>query len=97
MADFAGQLPDDQAKRDGTWTVVAARPNCDVHMMAKPGSPRVEALYDGKTTGGPWAYMCQECFDEHGVGLGIGRGQRLLLPAEAAEVANPGGEGVTGE
>jgi hypothetical protein len=70
-------------KRDGTWTVVAARPNCDICKMNRQLT--TEATYDGKTIHGPWANMCQECMNSYGVGLGIGRGQRLLLPAEAAE------------
>lgn len=36
-----------------------------------------EAKYDGKTKGGPWAFMCESCFNTQGVGLGIGRGQKL--------------------
>ena len=36
------------------------------------------AKYDGKTKMGPWADMCQEHFDEFGVGLGLGRGQKLI-------------------
>ena len=35
------------------------------------------AVYDGKTTQGPWAYMCEGCFKKHGVGLGLGSGQKL--------------------
>lgn len=38
-----------------------------------------KAAYDGKTTIGPWGYMCEEDFKWHGVGLGTGRGQRLVL------------------
>jgi len=38
-----------------------------------------EAAYDAKTKQGPWAYMCEECFKKHGVGLGVGLGQRLRL------------------
>lgn len=70
-------------KRDGTWVVVAGRPNCDIHQMVE--HQRVEALYDGKTTHGPWANMCQVCFEAVGVGLGTGRGQRLLLASEMEE------------
>lgn len=51
---------------------VLRRPHCD---LCGGG----EALYDGKTIHGPWAYMCQRHFDSIGVGLGTGRGQRLLL------------------
>ena len=36
------------------------------------------AHYDGKTKMGPWAYMCEEHFQMYGIGLGPGRGQRLL-------------------
>ena len=31
---------------------------------------------DGKTVHGPWALMCLECFQEHGIGLGLGIGQK---------------------
>ena len=37
------------------------------------------AAYDGRTKMGPWAYMCEEHFEIQGVGLGIGRGQKLKL------------------
>lgn len=40
------------------------------------------ARYDGRTTGGSWAYMCEECFIEHGVGLGTGKGQKLIYKEE---------------
>lgn len=40
------------------------------------GSAYPQTLIDGKTTDGPWAIMCKECFKVHGVGLGTGRGQR---------------------
>lgn len=36
-----------------------------------------EAHFDGKTTFGPWAYMCQQCFTRYGIGLGLGKGQKL--------------------
>lgn len=36
------------------------------------------ALYDGRTTMGPWAHMCEEHFRTHGVGLGVGKGQKLV-------------------
>ncbi len=48
------------------------------------GSPRFSAArYDGKTTAGPWANMCERHFRVHGVGLGTGRGQKFLLTKEA--------------
>ena len=37
------------------------------------------AHYDGKTKMGPWAYMCKEHFKQYGIGLGLGRGQKLIL------------------
>jgi len=39
-----------------------------------------DAEYDGKTHMGRgyWAYMCQEHFEKLGVGLGTGRGQKLI-------------------
>ena len=47
-------------------------PYCDTHpSVAKP----VRAHYDGKTRLGPWGYMCEDCFQQFGMGLGLGRGQ----------------------
>ena len=37
-----------------------------------------KAQYDGRTKQGPWAYMCASCFKELGVGLGLGKGQKLI-------------------
>lgn len=37
----------------------------------------VTAKYDGKTQFGQWAYMCPSCFGKYGIGLGLGKGQRL--------------------
>jgi hypothetical protein len=54
---------------------MATLPTCDTCPPDKP----TEAAYDGKTKQGPWAYMCEPCFAEMGVGLGTGRGQRLVL------------------
>ena len=35
--------------------------------------------YDAKMYTGPWAYLCEQHFRAWGVGLGTGRGQRLIL------------------
>ena len=35
------------------------------------------AVYDGKTRMGPWAFMCEYHFMMNGIGLGLGKGQRL--------------------
>jgi len=50
---------------------VSALPKCDVC-----GEP---AAYDAKTTSGPWGYLCSDHFAEHGIGLGLGLGQRLVV------------------
>ena len=39
----------------------------------------IPAAVDGKTTMGPWANMCETHFTQYGVGLGTGKGQRLVL------------------
>lgn len=49
---------------------------CD---LCKSQGLQVQAVYDGKTIHGPWAYMCEEHFGALGVGLGTGRGQRLIV------------------
>ena len=33
-------------------------------------------FYDAMTAWGPWAIMCRSCFLTHGLGLGLGRGQK---------------------
>lgn len=68
--------------RAGESVVVPARPSCDIH---KGSGHTVPAMVDGKTRSGPWANMCEDCFDRFGVGLGTGRGQRLLLRGEEPE------------
>jgi hypothetical protein len=62
----------------GTETEVMVLPPCQFHSYGDPPL----AAYDGKTIHGPWAYMCEGCFKMFGVGLGTGRGQRLVLSAE---------------
>jgi hypothetical protein len=62
-----------------TTTVVDRIPDCDICKYAeKRVNPR-PAVIDGKTIHGPWANMCASHFETHGVGLGLGRGQRLVL------------------
>ncbi len=36
-----------------------------------------KAKVDGATRLGPWAYMCDYHFKEEGLGLGLGKGQKL--------------------
>jgi hypothetical protein len=71
------QLLEIRVSSSGDEAVVSKYPQCDFCTQ--------EAHYDGKTTQGPWAYMCDNCFKEHGVGLGTGRGQRLVLAKERQE------------
>ena len=56
---------------------VAALPNCDFCGAA--------AHYDGKTKIGPWANMCENCFKKLGVGLGLGKGQKLVALVSATK------------
>lgn len=45
---------------------------CDVCM-----EPFSDVVYDAKTKHGPWAFMCQACFDKIGPKkLGVGLGQK---------------------
>lgn len=55
---------------------VTRLPGCDMTGCAMP------AVYDAKTVGGPWAYLCSLHFGLYGIGLGLGRGQRLVLARE---------------
>lgn len=64
----------------GTWVRVDELPSCDLcSMLGKYLNP---ARFDGATVHGPWAYMCEDHFKADGLGLGTGRGQRLILPNE---------------
>lgn len=45
-----------------------------------------QAEYDAKSVHGPWAFMCQACFDKYGMGLGLERGQRFVhLPKNLSQ------------
>jgi hypothetical protein len=59
---------------------VTELPPCTIHQLTR--ETVVPARYDGATRQGPWAYMCDGCFMTYGVGLGLGRGQRLILRRE---------------
>jgi len=58
-----------------TWVVVLEIPNCDLCGPVKP----IKAYADSKLRGMGWANVCQPCFSIYGTGLGLGRGQELLL------------------
>jgi hypothetical protein len=53
-------------------TVLAQRPMCDI-------CGQRQAAIDGRTKSGRWAFQCVPCYEVHGVGLGVGKGQRLLI------------------
>lgn len=57
----------------GEQVEVASLPPCD---LCANGTL---ATYDAKTLMGPWANMCQYHFDARGIGLGTGKGQRLVV------------------
>lgn len=59
---------------------VASLPDCDFcKYVSRPTNKVEKAGYDGKTTEGPWANMCEAHFKKYGVGLGTGKGQKLVL------------------
>lgn len=58
--------------------VVSVIPPCDFCKEGHSGE-QVPAAVDGRTASGMWAYMCEAHFTLHGVGLGTGKGQRLVL------------------
>lgn len=65
-------------------TTVSRLPDCDIcKYVGRPTNKIEKAAYDGKTKDGPWANMCEHHFNQYGVGLGTGKGQRLIL--EGAE------------
>ena len=63
--------------------LVSHLPDCDICKM-EGYSPVRKAHYDAKTLMGPWANLCTTHFRQYGIGLGLGKGQKLV-------VVNPGG------
>ena len=59
-----------------TQVVVAERPPCD---FCKSDGTIKPAMIDGKTKMGPWANMCNAHYRSYGIGLGLGKGQRLMI------------------
>lgn len=65
-----------------TEVYVSKAPMCDVHRLVY-GVEIIPATYDGRTVDGPWANMCDACWDEIGCGmLGTGNGQRIIVGPE---------------
>ena len=62
------------------------------YIVEVPSYPRcdfcgLQAKYDGATIFRAWAYMCVPCFAEYGIGLGLGKGQALIV--KPTEVVSP--------
>ena len=53
----------------GTWPA-----NCA--FCGRPLATATATFVDGKTQHGPWALFCATCHEIHGVGIGLGKGQR---------------------
>lgn len=64
---------------------MSSYPSCDFPHTNDERSTDDDAHYDGKTQMGPWGFMCEKHFKEHGVGLGLGLGQRIILRTEGTE------------
>lgn len=65
---------------DGTYQIwLGTSPECEI--CAHHCGVHVTAEYNAKLehTEGDWAYMCAECFEEYGIGLGKTRGQKLIF------------------
>lgn len=54
--------------------------DCDI--CNSHGAARKPAQYDGKTKEGPWAFMCEAHFRTYGMGLGLGKGQKLIYTGD---------------
>lgn len=60
----------------------SAHTSVEVGILPKCDFCESKARFDGKTVFGPWANMCELHFKANGVGLGLGRGQKLVLKKE---------------
>lgn len=66
---------------DHTSVIVQRIPDCD---LCKQDDKSTPAYADASLVFGSWGYVCIEHFNEFGSGLGLGRGQRLLLDPDSA-------------
>lgn len=57
--------------------LLMAASHCDVCGVKINGT-----CVDGRTRMGPWGLMCLKCHRTHGVGLGVGKGQRYTRRAD---------------
>ena len=60
---------------------MSIKKNYEVEMEKAPKCDicGAEAKYDAKTTTGQWGYLCPNCFMMYGVGLGLGKGQKIVI------------------
>jgi len=80
---------------EGKIAVVGRLPGCDFckdyveqGVLSKVQVARV----DGKTLMGPWGFMCKRHYRLYGVGLGPGKGQKLVLQERWDAGGNEKGE-----
>ena len=59
-----------------TQVIVSELPQCDIAECS------FSARYDARTVYGSWANLCALHFKIHGTGLGLGKGQELILEEE---------------
>lgn len=52
-----------------------AYPSTDKCQLCECDLRKFDTFYDGKTSIGPWAWMCKRCYQLNGRGLGTGLGQ----------------------
>ena len=57
-------------------------PECDLCKDSDIFTTPEDAQYDGRTRSGIWAFMCARHFETDGIGLGLGKGQRLIIESE---------------
>ncbi len=60
---------------------VSSLPLCDI--CDHTDGP-IYAQYDARLTIGSWADVCEKHFKAYGVGLGTGKGQRLIVATKEA-------------
>lgn len=91
----------DTQHKNWTKSKTASQKECDIckHVYGhKVGAP---AVVDGKSKMGPWAFMCEDHFFSHGLGLGPGVGQRIsarsFWAAEGDEQQAGGGDSGGGQ
>jgi hypothetical protein len=58
---------------------VRKSPKCDICLS---NGCEEDAVYEAQTIFGPWAFLCQKCFDEVGISLELGLGRKIKVPEE---------------